>query len=879
MNIKKRACPYFSAAVLSILLVSVIMRLWRADLFVSFGYEGDGLFNSAIIKGIIENGWYLKNRMLGAPLGADLYGYPMTDLFNFLIIKFIGILTHNWALTLNLFFLLTFPLVSVSAMFVFRRCGISIPVALACSSIYTFIPYHLLRGEGHLLLSAYYMVPVICWMALNMFEEGGYLFNTDKISLKNISGRKITVVLLFSFLAASTGAYYAFFGMIFILFAGAVASVNRKSGVNFASALILAGLIAGMMILNVLPNLLHRLMHSDSPHIMRSAVESEIYGLKISQLLLPRTGHNFPFFAYLRDAYNRSAPLVTENDMSSLGMVSAIGLVLSLCTVFLFRRELRSNYGRIGVLNLFAVLLATIGGGAVFVAYFITRQIRAYNRISIFIAFFSLLFIAHLLNALYKRYVKSRKQQLIFAAGMGLFLLGALYDQVPIRWGSYAPYQEKVASDKKFFSAVESALGKDSSVFQLPYFPFPETPPLNKITDYEHFRGYLNTREVKWSYGAFKGSYADAIIKSIGYKSGADLLDTLVVMGYDGLFIDRFGYDDSGAGVEAQIRPLIAARPLESDDGRFAVYNLKAYRDEFIRKNGDIQAKRNALLRDRALGLYVPGEWITNTGDRYLTSGWSTDEGTHRWSQGRTAKIEFKLGPVKPSPVMKLVIVPKMVVGVQQLQVFVNNRKAGDMFLDAPKEYFIDIDTGLLIPDAVNSISLKLPNAKHIGGDPRLLAIALGKAGLFYPEDARKRLRLLEPVLHVYSPGKWIGHNDGQFLISGWSKNEETHRWSEGHSAKIGFLLKELPSSPSMELVVVPSMVMGWQYAEIFVNGRKAGITLFHAPKKEYRIKFRTGLLKENAPNEIRLNFPRAKAVKNDPRLLAVALGKIGLFY
>jgi len=878
MNTKKRVLAYFSVVSLSSLLLIVIMRLWRADLFVSFGYEGDGLFNSAIIKGVIDNGWYLRNPMLGAPLGADLYGYPMSDLLNFLIIKVIGTLTRSWAATLNLFFLATFPLVSISAMFIFLKCRIRTPVALVCALIYTFIPYHLLRGEAHLFLSAYYMVPVICWMALNMFEEGGYLFNPGRISFKSIPGRKIIAILLFSFLAASTGAYYAFFGMLFILFAGAVASLNRKSYANLVSALIIICLMAGMVIVNILPNLVDKLLHSQSPHILRSAIESEIYGLKISQLLLPRTGHNLPFFASLRDAYNRAAPLVTENDMSALGMVSAIGLVLSLCTVFLFRRDMKSNYGRIGVLNLFAVLLATIGGGAVFIAYLITKQIRAYNRISIFIAFFSLLFVAHLLSALYEKYAVTPKRRLISAAALSIFLLFAICDQVPIRWGSYSRYQEKVASDKKFFSAVESALGKDSSVFQLPYFPFPETPPLNKITDYEHFRGYLNTREVKWSYGAFKGSYADAIIKSIGYKTGQDLLDTLVVMGYDGLFIDRFGYEDSGAGVEEQIRPLIASRPLESDDGRFAVYNLKAYRDEFIRKNGDIQAKRNALLRDRALGLYVPGEWITNTDDRYLTSGWSVDEGTHRWSQGRAVKIEFKLGPVRPSPVMKLVIVPKMVVGVQQLQVFVNNKKAGYMFLDAPKEYFMDIDTGLLIPDAVNSISLKLPNAKHIGGDPRLLALALGKAGLFYPEDARRRLRLLEPVLHVYSPGKWIGHNDGRFLISGWSKNEDTHRWSEGHSAKIGFILKELPSSPSMNLVVVPSMVMGWQYAEIFINGRKAGIALFHGPK-EYRIKFRTALLKENAPNEIRLNFPRAKAVKSDPRLLAVALGKIGLFH
>jgi len=131
--------------------------------------------------------------------------------------------------------------------------------------------------------------------------------------------------------------------------------------------------------------------------------------------------------------------------------------------------------------------------------------------------------------------------------------------------------------------------------------------------------------------------------------------------------------------------------------------------------------------------------------------------------------------------------------------------------------------------------------------------------------------------LKVYSPGTWISHNDKEFLISGWSIDEETHRWNEGHSARIEFMLHELPASPSAELVIVPKMVMGWQYAEIFINGKKAGVVLFHAVK-QYKIKFRTDLLRKNAANEILLRFPRPKAAKNDQRLLAVALGKLGLF-
>ena len=35
-----------------------------------------------------------------------------------------------------------------------------------CAVLYAVIPYHFLRGEVHLTLSAYYAVPLGCWLIL-----------------------------------------------------------------------------------------------------------------------------------------------------------------------------------------------------------------------------------------------------------------------------------------------------------------------------------------------------------------------------------------------------------------------------------------------------------------------------------------------------------------------------------------------------------------------------------------------------------------------------------------------------------------------------------------------------------------------------------------
>jgi phosphoglycerol transferase len=87
------------------------MKLWQAVLRIPFSYSGDTLLNSMLIKGVIDNGWYLHNYFVGMPSGLDMYDFPdpLLNNFNFLIIKLITLFTSNWALRMNLFFFLGFP--------------------------------------------------------------------------------------------------------------------------------------------------------------------------------------------------------------------------------------------------------------------------------------------------------------------------------------------------------------------------------------------------------------------------------------------------------------------------------------------------------------------------------------------------------------------------------------------------------------------------------------------------------------------------------------------------------------------------------------------------------------------------------------------------
>src|SRR5262245_10880010 len=100
---------YTIALALCLGILTWQLKLWRADLSVPLAYKYDGLFTAMWIKGLLENGWYLHNDRLGMPSGSDLHDFPMPDNLHFLALKLLGYVCRDYALTYNLYFLLTFP--------------------------------------------------------------------------------------------------------------------------------------------------------------------------------------------------------------------------------------------------------------------------------------------------------------------------------------------------------------------------------------------------------------------------------------------------------------------------------------------------------------------------------------------------------------------------------------------------------------------------------------------------------------------------------------------------------------------------------------------------------------------------------------------------
>jgi phosphoglycerol transferase len=574
---------YLTAVGACLILQIVVLQLWKADLTVPFDYHGDGIWTQTWVKGIIEYGWYLHNDSLGAPFGQDMHDFPMADGLHFLVLAAIARITGDSGLTVNLYYLLTFPLTTLTTLCVLRRFQVSPGSAVAASLLFAFAPYHFMRGPGHLFLAAYFLLPLLVQIILEVYLDRGPLLFPEAESgrLYWRLGRSFCFSAVICLLVGSAGVYYAFFGCWFLLVAAAASALRHRDHRPLLAAGVLVALIAGGVAINVAPCLLPSWYQGANPAaLVRPASSVEQYSLKIAQLILPITGHRLPILADLKNYYNQ-APLVTENDTASLGFIGTVGLLFLLARLLTLvggEREPGLLDG-LSLLTVSSVLLATIGGlGSVLCL--LLPLIRCYNRISIYIALFALFAVAILLDWL-ERHTREGFARLGWYGVLALLLTLGIWDQTCRRYvPRYAATAASYHNDAEFVRRVEDALPAGARVFQLPYMDFPEPGgPCAQMQPYSHLRGYLHSRQLRWSYGVFRGRPGHDWQRETARRRADEMVRELVAVGFHGIYLDRAGYPDQGSTMVSELTELLGTPPLVSKDGRLLVFPLPGGND------------------------------------------------------------------------------------------------------------------------------------------------------------------------------------------------------------------------------------------------------------------------------------------------------------
>jgi len=600
----RKLAAYLAAVALCLACLTWLTRLWKLDLSIPFSYSRDALIVQLWVHSVHETGWYLHNDRVGMPLGSDMHDFPLFDSAHFLLIKILSCFTSNPFVTCNLFFLLTFPLTTATALLVFRQFGCSYATSLVGSLLFTFLPYHYLRGTAHLFLASYYHVPLMVMVMLWIYQGDSFLTPPSAEGRpwwRRLRGKALATQVI-GFVVGCGGIYYAFFSCVLLACLGLTVAIKQRSGRPAAAAAGVIALVVVASLANLFPYIVYRAQHGPNPEPMaRQPAEAEIYGLRIAQLLLPVTRHQLSWLAKLKDRYNRQALSVNENDAATLGLVASIGFLLLLGRLlrtpkrkksdplnskgsdpFLLgvlrkRRAESTLWEGLSLLNFFALLLALRGGFSGLIALPFA-WIRGYNRVSVLLGFFALFAVVLGLDALRRRYARSPRANTVYLGFLGLLLAVGLMDQTPR--ASITPtdrVRPAFEHDAAFIRQIEASAPAHAMIFQLPFAAFPEQGAIKDMGDYELLRAYLHSRTLRWSHGAMRGRQSACWQRTVAGLHPENMIPSLTGAGFEGIYIDRFGFDDRAAGLEKSLRRLLPTSPLVSANGRLAYFSLKDY--------------------------------------------------------------------------------------------------------------------------------------------------------------------------------------------------------------------------------------------------------------------------------------------------------------
>jgi phosphoglycerol transferase len=219
-----------------------------------------------------------------------------------------------------------------------------------------------------------------------------------------------------------------------------------------------------------------------------------------------------------------------------------------------------------------ALLMGVTAGGGELLAIAGLSQVRAWDRISVFLAFVGIAAAARFLDRLLARHGVTTKSVVAIVA---VCTVVAILDQTsPVDVPPYKATAAQFATEQAFVKGIERTVGPHAAILQLPYVAYPEFGFQWRMRDYSHLRGWLYSDTLRWSYGAIKGrpNWQDG---QVGLPFPEQLRRARRA-GFTAVWIDRRGYRDNGKGIERRVRACLGAPISVERDKHRVLYDLRA---------------------------------------------------------------------------------------------------------------------------------------------------------------------------------------------------------------------------------------------------------------------------------------------------------------
>jgi hypothetical protein len=619
-----------AAGLLGILLVFLRMRL---DLAVPVVYWGDALYFNVLVKALTEGTWHYHIARLGAPFGMDAVDFPIGCSLDFAVIKILTTIVHNPFLSINLYWLLTIPMAGAFAALFFRSLQISHLASASFAALFAITPFVFYRNIGHVTLLQF-IFPAVAYLGIGLARGDVFgISESNRASERPDTPRRILVIRLAICVAIGlTYIYWAFFACIVIAIGCLIGLLRFGNKKIVLAALLYITIIGAASVADKSGSLLYWYRNGYNRALQfKTPAEADIYGLRIRQMLTPIDAHPFPLMRYVRGkiAAARFPDDASESIFAALGTIGAIGFVVLCCVAIGRPRGRILGDARLRLLSGFVialVLIAEVGGLGSLFNVFVIHEFRAYNRISPFIALFSLATVAITIDAL----LAGRKRYLHWLLGGCLLIFGA-FDQIPVAVFSNRENEKRLFYEDQFFiGQLESFLPAGTMVFQLPHTVFPRDAGGQRMLRYDQARAYLHSRTLRWSWGEMTGRNHDWA-KVTAELPLHEFIERIIFAGFGGLLIDRYGYKDS----EFEQSVLSYLGPASKFDlgrrWRWVFFDLRAFRE---RLESSLSSEERAR-REEVAKLTVRIEWLPS-----FSVSETPPERRFRWC-GRNGTIRF----------------------------------------------------------------------------------------------------------------------------------------------------------------------------------------------------------------------------------------------
>lgn len=547
--------------------------------FYYFG--GDEMSIYQTCRMIEDTGWNTGTDRIAA---MDEYFNNTTDMIagfhnsDVLIAKVMMFVTgNNVALSANLTFLSMFYMIALVTYIACRLLKLSHWISAGAGLVYSTLAFAFIRGLTHLQLTAYFFVPLAFVMAIWIYEDEKFMLLGKGFFRykRNIGG------LVMAALISSAGiGYWQIFSCFIMLVSLLAKYLRTKDKKVFNRGWTSIFSVVLFLLIGIIPEIITILTGKfNMAGRVRSLADSEMYSLKLIQLILPVDGHGIESLQSLIDNYNEYVPLVNENWSAYIGLLGVAGLIFLFVWMFVGRKDetpLRKRLSLLADINICCFSLATIGGiGAIlFVAGF--EILRGYNRISVYIAFASILAMCMLIDEGVLK-LKNIYLKCVAIAVTCLMMIFVAWEQNPRIGFDYEGSAARWDNDAEFYARVDEVMEQDDMILQLPYASCPEGDVQNDMNHMEHITGYIHSRKLRWSYGVLYESENDLRWQQLVEQDAADMIDDAKQKGFKGIYINRNAYEtEDWKALETDIQEVLGVQPLVSGDGMLSFYKIGA---------------------------------------------------------------------------------------------------------------------------------------------------------------------------------------------------------------------------------------------------------------------------------------------------------------